>query len=118
MSAEETSGHAIDTLFLEQRRYPPPADFAAAANAKADIYGRGFEQFWEEEGRRRVTWFEPFSTLYEWNPPYAKWFGGGKLNVCYNCVDRHVERGGADRVAFHWEGEPEEDRRAITFRDL
>ena len=62
------------------------------------------------EGRERVTWFEPFTELYEWEPPYAKWYLGGKLNVCFNCVDRHVEAGRGDKVAFHWEGEPEGER--------
>ncbi len=118
MSVEQGSGHAIDTLFLEERRYPPPADFAANANAKADIYERGFEDFWREEGSSRISWFRPFDKLYEWNPPYAKWFIGGRLNACYNCVDRHVEKGLGDKVAYFWEGEPEGDTRRITFSDL
>jgi acetyl-CoA synthetase len=109
---------AIETMLLEERRYPAPPDFAAHANAKADIYERGFEEFWEAEGRERVTWFEPFEKLYDWELPYAKWYLGGKLNVCFNCVDRHVEAGLGDKVAYHWEGEPEEDRRTITFADL
>ena len=91
--ATETSDHAIETMFLEERTYPPPEDFAAQANAQPDIYDVPFEEFWEREGRERVTWFEPFSELYEWEPPYAKWYLGGKLNVCFNCVDRHVEAG-------------------------
>ena len=62
-------------------------------------------------GRDRVTWFEPFPKLYEWEPPYAKWYLGGKLNVCFNCVDRHVEAGKGDKVAYYWEGEPEDERR-------
>ena len=62
-----------------------------------------------------MTWFEPFAELYEWELPYAKWYLGGKLNVAYNCVDRHVEAGLGDRVAYHWEGEPEGDRREITY---
>ncbi len=110
--------HAIENLFLEERRYPPSPEFAAQANAKDGIYDEGFEAFWEREGRERVTWFEPFEKLYEWEPPYAKWFLGGKLNVAYNCVDRHVEAGRGDKVAFYWEGEPEGDRRAITYADL
>jgi acetyl-CoA synthetase len=57
-----------------------------------------------------VTWFEPFSELYEWELPYAKWYVGGKLNVTYNCVDRHVENGLGERVAYFWEGEPVDDR--------
>jgi acetyl-CoA synthetase len=108
---------AIDTLLLEERRYPPPADFAAQANARADVYDEPFEAFWEREGRERVTWFEPFTKLLEWEAPYAKWYLGGTLNVSYNCVDRHVENGLGDRVAYHWEGEPG-DTRTITYADL
>ena len=109
---------AIETILLEERRYPPPPDFAAQANAQEDIYERGFEEFWEAEGRERVSWFEPFHQLYEWEAPYAQWYLGGKLNVTYNCVDRHVEAGRGDKVAFYWEGEPEDDTRTITFADL
>src|ERR1051326_740659 len=120
MSAEETTGHAIETLFLEERRYPPTPEFSAAANAKADIYERAedYEAFWRDEALQRVTWFKPFDQVLEWNPPYAKWFLGGRTNVCYNCVDRHVEAGSGDRVAYYWEGEPVDDRRTITFAQL
>src|SRR5438270_11141887 len=110
--------HTIDTLLLEERRYPPPAEFAAEANAKPDIYSRSFEDFWEAEGRERVTWFEPFTKLLEWELPYAQWYLGGKLNVCFNCVDRHVAAGNGDQIAYHWEGEPADERRTITFADL
>ena len=103
-------GVAIETMLLEERRYPPPEDFAAQANAQADIYERDFEEFWETEARERVTWFEPFSELLDWKPPYAKWYLGGKLNVCFNCVDRHVVAGNGGKVAYFWEGEPEDDR--------
>ncbi len=114
----DESSHTIETMLLEERRYPPPADFAAAANAQPGIYDEPWESFWEREGRERLTWFEPFETLLEWDLPYAKWYLGGKLNVSYNCVDRHVENGIGDKVAYYWEGEPEGDRRAITFADL
>jgi acetyl-CoA synthetase len=114
----ETTGHAIDALFVEERRYPPPEDFAAQANAQADIYERDPDEFWETEARERVSWFSPFDALYEWNLPYAKWFLGGTLNACYNCVDRHVENDRGDKVAYHWEGEPEGETRTITFADL
>jgi acetyl-CoA synthetase len=107
----------IDTLFLEERRYEPPRDFAAQANAQPEIYERDFDEFWETEGRERVSWSRPFSELYEWEPPYAKWYLGGELNVSYNCVDRHVEAGRGDKVAYHWEGEPG-DTRTITYADL
>jgi acetyl-CoA synthetase len=109
---------AIETLFLEERRYPPPEDFATQANAQPDIYERSFEEFWETEGRERVTWFEPFTKMLEWEPPYAKWYLGGKLNVCFNCIDRHVEAGNGGKVAYYWEGEPENERRELTFSDL
>jgi len=112
------SDQTIETIFTEDRRYPPPPDFAALAIAQPDIYEREFDEFWESEGRERVTWFEPFTQLYEWELPYAKWYLGGTLNVAYNCVDRHVEAGLGDRVAYHWEGEPEGDRRTITYADL
>jgi acetyl-CoA synthetase len=110
--------HAIAALLSEERSYPPPEDFAAQANAQPEIYERSFEELWETEGRERVTWFEPFTELYEWEPPYAKWYLGGKLNVCFNCVDRHVEAGTGDKVAYHWEGEPVGEREAITFAGL
>jgi acetyl-CoA synthetase len=116
--ATEPGQHAIDTMLLEERRYPPSEEFAAQANAKPEIYDEDFEAFWEREGRERLTWFEPFDELYEWKPPYAKWYLGGKLNVCHNCVDRHVEAGKGDKVAYYWEGEPEGDRREISYADL
>ena len=116
MSSAQT-GSAIDALLLEERRYEPPGDFADQANADASIYERDFEEFWETEGRERITWFEPFEQLYEWELPYSKWYVGGKLSVCFNCVDRHVEAGIGDRIAFYWEGEPG-DRREITYAEL
>src|SRR5881392_3448019 len=115
---DTTQAPNIDTLFLEERRYPPSPEFAESANAQPDIYDRDFEEYWETEGRERVTWFEPFTKLFEWEPPYAKWYLGGKLNICFNCVDRHVEAGQGEKVAYHWEGEPEDERRTITFADL
>src|SRR5207302_1603145 len=105
-------------MLLEERRYPPPEEFASQANAQEDIYERDWQEFWETEGRERVTWFEPFTKLLEWDLPYAKWYIGGRLNVCFNCVDRHVGAGNGGKVAYYWEGEPDEERRTITFSDL
>src|SRR3954471_8464766 len=105
-------------MLLEERRYPPPPEFAAQANAQPDIYDRDPDEFWETEGRERVSWFEPFTELKQWEPPYAKWFIGGKLNITYNCVDRHVEAGQGAKVAYYGEGEPVDDRRELTFSDL
>jgi len=118
--SEEHAGHAIETLFLEERRYPPQPDFSAQANAQPDIYERAedYEAFWRDEALQRVTWFQPFDRVLEWDLPYAKWFLGGRLNICYNCVDRHVEAGQGERVAYYWEGEPVDERRAITFAEL
>jgi acetyl-CoA synthetase len=109
---------AIDTLLLEERRSPPDPTFARAANAKADIYEKSLEEFWPEEARKRVAWFRPFDKLYEWDLPYAKWFLGGELNACFNCVDRHVAAGQGKKVAYFWEGEPLGERRTLTFADL
>ncbi len=118
MGSSEQGEHAIHTMFLEERRYPPSPEFAAQANAKPDIYERDFDEFWDTEGKERVSWFKPYEKLYEWEMPYAKWYLGGKLNVCYNCVDRHVESGAGDKVAFYWEGELADTRRTITYSDL
>jgi acetyl-CoA synthetase len=112
------SDQTIEYLLLEERRYPPSAGFAAQANARPDIYDIPFDEFWETNGRDRVTWFEPFTKLCEWEPPYAKWYLGGKLNVCFNCLDRHVDAGLGDRAAYLWEGEPEGERREITYAEL
>jgi acetyl-CoA synthetase len=109
---------AIDTMLLEERTYPPSEEFTAQANAQPEIYDEDFEAFWEREGRERLTWFEPFSKLYEWEVPFAKWYLGGTLNVSYNCVDRHVEQGRGSKVAYYWEGEPVGERREITYADL
>jgi acetyl-CoA synthetase len=115
---DTAQGQAIETMLLEERRYPPPSEFAAEANAQPDIYEQDWQAFWEREGRERVSWFEPFTELLQWELPYAKWYVGGKLNIAYNCVDRHVEAGRGEKVAYYWEGEPEGDRREVSYADL
>jgi acetyl-CoA synthetase len=110
------SSEELSTLHHENRRFEPPADFAAQANAQADLYDQEPVAFWEEQARR-LTWAEAWKKPLEWDEPFAKWFVGGTLNVAYNCVDRHVDAGLGDRVAFHWEGEPG-DTRTITYADL
>src|SRR3989440_5036665 len=114
----QSGTHAIESMQLEERRYPPPPEFAKNANAKPDIYEPAFEDFWKGEALERVTWSRPFDRVLEWKLPYAKWFLGGKLNACYNCVDRHVEAGRGDKVAYFWEGEPVDQKRTLTFKDL
>ena len=117
MGVQKSTEKAIETLQVEKRRYRPDPEFSKQANAQPDIYRKGFDEFWTEAAKR-ITFFEPWTGLYEWKPPYAKWYIGAKLNVCYNCVDRHVESGLKDKVAYFWEGEPEDDRREITFGQL
>ena len=73
--------------------------------------------FWDRQARDRLSWFTPYDRTLEWDLPDAKWFTGGELNVAYNCVDRHVERGLGDKVAYHWIGEPG-DTRTLTYADL
>ncbi len=110
----------IENLMAEDRLFPPDPAFAAQANATADLYAEAeadFEAFWAKRARERVDWSTPFETTLEWDLPFAKWFTGGELNVAYNCVDRHVENGLGDKVAYHWIGEPG-DTRTLTFRDL
>ncbi len=115
--AEET---ALSALLHENRRFEPPSDLAAAANAQPGIYQEAAEDrlgFWERQAQR-LQWETPWTQVLDWSDaPFAKWFVGGRLNVAVNCVDRHVAAGLGDRVAFHWEGEPG-DTRAITYADL
>jgi len=118
MKSSNSGEHAIETMQVEERRYPPSPEFRKQANAQPDIYDRTLEDFWTREANERISWFEPWKQLLDWKPPYAKWFIGGKLNVCFNCVDRHVEKGHGGRVAYFWEGEPEDERRQITFAEL
>jgi len=112
---------AIEDYYVENRTFPPSDQFQANAiitdrslyeEAEADRLG-----FWARQARELVTWFQDFETVLEWDLPFAKWFIEGKLNVSYNCLDRHVEAGGGDKVAFHWEGEPG-DTRTITYSQL
>ncbi|GIH63969.1 acetate--CoA ligase [Microbispora siamensis] len=122
--ATETPGQetqeTLSNLLSETRRFEPPADLASAANVTADAYEEAAQDrlaFWERAAER-LTWAQRWDTTLEWEPPFAKWFIGGKLNVAYNCVDRHVEAGRGDKVAYYWEGEPEGDSRTITYADL
>src|SRR6188472_557164 len=104
----------------ESRVFPPDPAFTAQANATSDLYAEAeadFEEFWAKRARERIDWSKPFEKTLEWDLPFAKWFTGGELIVSYNCVDRHVERGLGDKVAYHWIGEPG-DTRTLTFRDL
>ena len=104
-----------------QSAYPPSGDFIAQANATADLYRQAEQDrlaFWGTQANR-LSWETPYTDVLDWSgAPFAKWFVGGKLNVAYNCVDRHVEAGNGDRVAIHWEGEPVGDSRTLTYSEL
>ncbi|MBW3612770.1 MAG: AMP-binding protein, partial [Chloroflexi bacterium] len=119
---DRTDAATIENLLREDRTFPPPAEFVdEALLSDPQIYERtateeGFRDFWTREGNR-LDWMEPWNELYTWEPPYAKWFIGGKLNVSVNCLDRHVNAGLGDRVAYFWEGEPG-DTRTITYAEL
>ena len=117
----DTVTSALDNLASEDRTFPPSPEFAAQANVDASIYAEADADrvaFWGERARR-LTWAEPFEQVLDWSDaPFAKWFVGGKLNVAVNCLDRHVEAGLGDRVAYFFEGEPEGERSSITYRQL
>jgi len=109
----------IATLLKENRIFPPPAAFAAQANAQPGIYEeaeRDYQQFWKSWADK-LEWSAPYHTILEWNEPFAKWFLGGKLNASVNALDRHVAAGKGARVAFYYEGEPG-DRWEITYAEL
>ncbi|GAB2929225.1 acetate--CoA ligase [Micromonospora polyrhachis] len=110
----------LANLLQETREFPPPAALAAEANVTAEAYEEAAADrlaFWAKQAGR-LTWTTGWDQVLDWsNPPFAKWFVGGQLNVAYNCLDRHVEAGLGDRVAIHWEGEPG-DTRTITYADL
>ncbi|EME64218.1 acetate--CoA ligase [Amycolatopsis decaplanina] len=111
---------ALDNLLTESRTFPPSEAFSAQANATADFYAEADadrEAFWAKQAER-LHWETKWSQVLDWtNAPVAKWFVGGKLNVAYNCVDRHVADGHGDQVAIHWVGEPG-DSRDITYAQL
>jgi acetyl-CoA synthetase len=111
----------IDHLMNEDRRFPPAPEFTANAVAGPELYEQAAADrlgFWADQSRRLLHWHEPFTEVLDWSEaPVAKWFGDGKLNVAYNCLDRHVLAGNGDRVAYHWEGEPG-DARTLTYAQL
>ncbi|MDT7782955.1 MAG: acetyl-CoA synthetase [Pseudonocardiales bacterium] len=120
MTQSPGQGQALDNLLTESRTFPPSDEFAAQANAQPALYEEAKadrEAFWAKQAER-LHWDTKWTQVLDWSDaPFAKWFVGGKLNVAYNCVDRHVESGHGDQVAIHWEGEPG-DSRAITYAEL
>ncbi|HTK16872.1 MAG TPA: acetate--CoA ligase [Acidimicrobiia bacterium] len=111
---------ALEALLTEGRTFPPPESFRKTAlDTDASVYDdaeRDWQGFWAAQALS-LDWTNEWHTILEWDLPFARWFVGGKLNVAYNCLDRHVEAGHGDQVAFHWEGEPG-DSRAVTYSAL
>jgi acetyl-CoA synthetase len=115
-----SAGHEIDNLLQENRHFAPTQEFAAQAIAQPELYQEAKAnrlEFWAKQARN-LEWSKPFNQILDWsNPPFAKWFADGELNVSYNCLDRHVAAGNGDRVAIYFEGEPG-DSREITYAEL
>ena len=114
MAKTATSGATpIEALLREKRKFPPPKDFVRHANVNTpSIYkdaAKNPARFWERFARE-LDWFKPWKKTLEWKVPHAKWFVGGKLNVSYNCLDRHIETARRTKAALIWEGEPGEIR--------
>ena len=111
----------IDALQWEQRTFPPSDAFKKDALVRDtklyDEAATDYESFWARQASELLSWDKTFDSVLEWDLPYSKWFLGGKLNVSFNCLDRHVIAGKGDKVAFHFEGEPG-DTRTITYAQL
>ena len=111
----------IEDYYVEERTFPPSPEFVAAAllsdTSHHDEAAAGPEAFWARQARELLTWDQDFHTTLEWDLPFAQWFVGGTLNMTTNCLDRHVDAGRGDRIAYFWEGEPG-DTREITYAEL
>ncbi|MGI9016252.1 MAG: acetate--CoA ligase [Euzebya sp.] len=112
---------ALENLSSETRTFPPAESFVAQANAaSAEVYEQAdadVEEWWASHAEK-LRWTKKWDTVLEWDPPHSKWFTGGTLNVSDNCLDRHVEAGHGDKVAYYWEGEPVDESRTITYAQL
>lgn len=109
----------LEALLQENRRFKPSEEFRSNANAKADVYKEAADDslaFWAKQSER-LTWFEPWKEVLDWKPPFAQWFKDGKLNACYNCVDRHLKTWRRNKAAIIFEGE-NGDGRVLTYQDL
>jgi acetyl-CoA synthetase len=115
---------AIESVLHESRMFPPPQEFAESAYIKSfeeyeKIYNEAAKDpsaFWAKQAEA-LEWFQKWDTVLEWNEPFAKWFVGGRINISYNCLDRHVFSHRKDKTAIIWEGEPGEQRR-LTYAEL
>jgi acetyl-CoA synthetase len=126
MATEQAAGQAqLEeelTALLEVEKFEPPEEFREQAHwSDSSVYeeaARDPEAWWARQATELLDWFEePEEVLDDSNPPFYRWFADGRLNASYNCLDRHVEAGSGDRVAFHWRGEEGEERE-VTYADL
>ncbi|MGB7441122.1 MAG: AMP-binding protein [Coleofasciculaceae cyanobacterium] len=116
---------AIESILHEKRLFPPPAQFSRTANIKSLAEYQSLceqakadrEKFWAELAEKELHWFRKWDKVLDWQPPFAKWFVGGKLNISYNCLDRHLTTKRREKIALIWEGEPGETRR-FTYAQL
>ena len=111
---------AVEALLHENRRFAPSADFVATANVGPSVSAEAAadpEAWWAEQART-LEWATPFTSVLEWEPPFARWFSDGTLNASVNCLDRHVAAGRGEKVALHWVGEPEGEAADITYAEL
>jgi len=123
-SAVALASQDIDSTLRENRVFPPPPEFSAKAHIQSleqyeALYKQSIddpEAFWAGVAKD-LHWFKPWDKVLDWNLPSAQWFVGGKLNLCYNCVDRHALGERRDKTALIWEGEPGEVRR-LTYAEL
>jgi acetyl-CoA synthetase len=119
--ADNENHDTIDALQWEKRKFPPSDAFKkntlVAGTFLYEEANEDYEAFWARQASELVSWDTEWDTICEWNLPYSKWFVGGKLNVSYNCLDRHVIAGKGDKVAFYFEGEPG-DTRTITYSQM
>ena len=124
MASPITSDQSLDSTLRENRVFPPPAEFAAKAHIRSlaeyeELYAQSIadpEAFWESAAQE-LHWFTPWTKVFDWELPWAKWFVGGKINISYNCLDRHVQNGKSDKTAILWEGEPGEVRK-VSYGEL
>ena len=120
-----TAGEHIESVLQEDRSFPPSAEFAAKAHIGSeeqyqDLWNRAKDDpsgFWGELAEHNLRWSRPWDSVLQGEMPETKWFSGGKLNACDNCVDRHVETWRRNKAAIIWEGEPG-DTRVLTYQDL
>ena len=116
---------AIESILQENRLFPPSAEFSQNATIKSfeeyqQLYAKAKadpQAFWAQLAEKELHWFEKWSEILDWQPPFAKWFVNGKINICYNCIDRHLTTWRRNKAAIIWEGEPG-DSRTITYEQL